>query len=464
VTTQRPLTADERQQVLAQYRAERASASAPEMLLVQALRANWPPTIEAMAADEFAAELLVSAPIYPLPLERALTGVRRRLLLGGADESLLPFLARLAIQGHLNEYAWLAGDDEIARVRDLAARAGELGPIELMLLAAYRPLASLPQAAILPGRFWEEPVAGVLKEQVEAPLRERAIAGRIPVLTAIRPGVSEAVRGQYEAHPYPRWRALAPAAPVQALYGVSVPEKPEVLIAGCGTGFQAIVAAQRFPTGQVTAVDLSLASLAYGQRLAQDIGQSNIAFFQADILEMGASDARFDIVESTGVLHHMADPFEGARAVSTLLKPGGLIKIGLYSALARARLGPAKALARTFTPETIPQMRMAIAAAPPDDPVREAERFLDFYATSPCRDLLMHVQEHEMGFGDLRRMLGENGLEFLGFSIDPAPLAAYRKFAPHDANATDLDAWEAFERLNPQLFLNMYQFWARKTV
>ena len=44
---------------------------------------------------------------------------------------------------------------------------------------------------------------------------------------------------------------------------------------------------------------------------------------------------KFDIIESAGVLHHMADPVAGWRTLTNCLKPNGLMKIGLYSNLAR---------------------------------------------------------------------------------------------------------------------------------
>src|SRR5262245_13809031 len=99
--TGQALTPEARQALLSDYRAALGFAGAPELPLLRALRANWPSSIEALAGDELAAALLESAPIYPQGVERALTAVRRRLLLGGADEPLLPFVVRLAVQGFL---------------------------------------------------------------------------------------------------------------------------------------------------------------------------------------------------------------------------------------------------------------------------------------------------------------------------------------------------------------------------
>ena len=56
---------------------------------------------------------------------------------------------------------------------------------------------------------------------------------------------------------------------------------------------------------------------------------------QADILNLGQLNKQFDIVESVGVLHHMGNPMEGWKVLTDCLKPGGLMKIGLYSELAR---------------------------------------------------------------------------------------------------------------------------------
>ena len=56
---------------------------------------------------------------------------------------------------------------------------------------------------------------------------------------------------------------------------------------------------------------------------------------QADILKLGGIGRSFDIIESNGVLHHLADPFAGWRVLVALLRPRGLMNIGLYSKAAR---------------------------------------------------------------------------------------------------------------------------------
>jgi len=185
---------------------------------------------------------------------------------------------------------------------------------------------------------------------------------------------------------------------------------------------------------------------------------------QADIMELD-DEPRFDMVQSAGVLHHMADPFEGARRICRMAKPGGLIALGLYSAAARRTLEPAKALARRYSPETVRELRQAIINLPPDDPARgPVVDSRDFYSLSGCRDLLMHVQEHQLTIPDLRRILDENRLTFLGFIQFDFPYVRnpYLARFPHDPAGRDLDAWEAFEAERPGTFGRMYQFVAEK--
>ena len=76
----------------------------------------------------------------------------------------------------------------------------------------------------------------------------------------------------------------------------------------------------------------------------------------------------------------------------------------------------------------------------------------------------MHVQEHELNFDDLRRMLEENDLTFLGFlQFSFADTRRdYRAMFPHDPMGLDLNSWEKFEIMRPATFRRMYQFWAQK--
>lgn len=448
----------------------RGGDGATEIIAAKAifvLGRTWPRALEDLARDELLAELLQNSPVFQVWIERRMTAVRRYFLFSVPSQVTAPLLGRLAIQCHLNEYAWAEDAIETQLVQQFSESLDDLTPEQVMTLACYRPLARIPGADALLAKGWTGPVEQVLREQVTAVREEEAIAAEIESLTPVRAGVSAAVRSQYEANPYPRWRRAGSRSIMTHIRGRPLPADLSLLVAGCGTGKHPIEATLILGCQRTLAVDLSRTSLAYAVRKTRELGLSErITYAQADLLELGDSGLSFDMVQSAGVLHHMDDPFEGARQICKLLKPGGFIALGLYSAMARAHLQPAKTLGKTYTAETVREFRQTIIDASEDDPIRgPAVASRDFYATSGCRDLLMHVQEHQLRISDLRRMLDENGLVFLGFhQFEQAHVRdAYRAMFPHDPNGVDLTAWDAFEALHPSTFARMYQFWAMKS-
>jgi hypothetical protein len=88
----------------------------------------------------------------------------------------------------------------------------------------------------------------------------------------------------------------------------------------------------------------------------------------------------------------------------------------------------------------------------------------DFFSISTCRDLLFHVQEHSVSLAAIDGFLRSNGLTFIGFSLDDAVLAAYRRRFSEDPGATDLAHWHEFETDNPDTFSGMYQFWLQRAL
>ena len=189
------------------------------------------------------------------------------------------------------------------------------------------------------------------KRLIDEPILEKKIAKKISVLEEISDDVSLKVRKQYEANPYPRWVKLGlfiKAKPIARVCdelklqlhskNITKVNAPFILIAGCGTGQHSIGTASRFLNCNVTAVDLSLASLAYAKRMSTEFNFNNIHYLQADILHLHQMDKKFDIIESSGVLHHMNNPMAGWKVLVDLLKPDGLMKISLYSELARKHI------------------------------------------------------------------------------------------------------------------------------
>lgn len=402
--------------------------------------------------------LLAHALVADAEFEAQMTALRRELLETPAS---LELACALAQQCFLNEYIWQESADETKTVEKLDLK----NPLHVALRAMYRPLRGIdkpPGASEAFERLW--------RRLVEEPRAEAALEPSIPMLAAVEDEVSRKVKAQYEENPYPRWHRAPAAMPyplrlmLRSLFphagAIGVPDAPEILIAGCGTGRHAAITAQLQPHGRVLAVDISRASLAYAARRCKELGLANVRFAQADILGLATLGERFDVIECLGVLHHMADPLAGWRALLSLLKPGGVMKVGLYSELARRHIVAARNLVAGLE---VREARRRILALPAGHPAHRVAALRDFYCASGARDLILHVQEHRFTVPQLAQAVQELGVEFLGFEFpDRIAPQAYRLRFPDDPEARSFANWARFEQEHPDTFAGMYQFWIRR--
>jgi SAM-dependent methyltransferase/tetratricopeptide (TPR) repeat protein len=439
--------------------------------------------IAAFAQDQLLCALLECDPVTDIGLERLLTNIRYAMLASlaadkgskeeGSKEELLNFLCSLARQCFINEYVFSITPDEAEQagqlrttLEQILAKGEPCSPLWLAMVGAYFPLHSLANAEGLLDRPWPQAVVDLLVQQIQEPAQERSLATTIPAITSIDSEVSRAVRKQYEQNPYPRWvKALAPGHP-------AFPRRPasgrpfDALIAGCGTGLSTIEFALQASNAHILAIDLSLASLSYAKRMAQKFQLTNVEFGQADIMQLASIGRQFDFIDATGVLHHLADPWAGWRILQSLLRPGSSMQVGLYSKLARRHIAASRALIaqRSDQPtiEDIRQCREQIIAS--QDPLfRLISEGGDFYTISECRDLLFHVQEHGITLPEIKAFLGDSGLQFAEFFVDPTIRDAFLKRYPGPAALSNLDCWHAFETDFPNTFAAMYQFSVRKS-
>ena len=144
---------------------------------------------------------------------------------------------------------------------------------------------------------------------------------------------------------------------------------------------------------------------------------------QADILDLQKSGRKFDIIESIGVLHHMEDPMAGFKVLVECLKPGGLLKIGLYSELARKSIVEVKKRNRKIkylesADEILSFRNQIIKSDKPNH--KQLQSWRDFYSLSELKDLIFHVQEHRFTIPKIKKFLKELQLNFCGFGSDIA--------------------------------------------
>jgi tetratricopeptide (TPR) repeat protein/SAM-dependent methyltransferase len=466
----------------------RANEGWPARLPAQELLDS--PAMAALADDALLHDLLQCDPVTDIGLERLITNVRYALLSAFAakdakdcevDERLLDFCSAVARQCFVNQYVFAMTEDESAqakRLRDVIDQALAAGaPISafhLAVLGAYFPLYSLANTERLLEKSWPRAVTDLIVQQIEEPAEERRIRATLPALTSIEGEVSRAVREQYEENPYPRWIKGGP--PVQPAILNRRPQPVlDVLIAGCGTGIFTTEFARKAPGARFLAIDLSLASLSYAKRMAQDFGLTNVEFAQADITKLGTLGRTFDFIDSSGVLHHIADPWAAWQVLVSLLRPGGIMQIGLYSELGRRNVVAARALIAErgyrAVPEDIRRIREVVAGAEDGSLLKSISQWSDFFTVSECRDLLFHPQEHRTSLPEIKSFLAANGLQFAGFILDALTSDAFVTRFPEISSLThkarfdafaDLDRWHVFEAERPETFAGMYRFWVHK--
>ena len=240
----------------------------------------------------------------------------------------------------------------------------------------------------------------------------------------------------------------------------------DVLIAGCGTGQHSIQTAYRFRGAKTLAIDLSMTSLCYAKRKTRELGLTSIEYAQADLLKLGSLGRSFDVIESVGVLHHLADPFAGWQVLLSLLRPGGVMMLGFYSEVARRDIVKVRAFIAekgyAAKASEIRQFRQDIVLLAENSDFGIATKSADFFSLSSCRDLLFHVKEHRMTLTSIDSFLRDNNLAFLGFEVKDDVLLTYMRRFPNDRAATNLNQWQIFENENPDIFFGMYQFWIQK--
>ncbi|MDA8708199.1 methyltransferase domain-containing protein [Hellea sp.] len=409
--------------------------------------------------------------IYPADiLENTFKAVRCAILNNPKlSVPLVPFIRAMATQMFLTEYAIFETDQETQKVDELLevlnnGKASALNTQDLLRLACYRQL-HLVKPLYENGSLFsgDEIIGSLIKLEVQNHLTEQSLKSTIPAFGSITNVVSQATRSQYEENPCPRWKTVTGLPQPEFL--LERAKGLDVLNAGCGTGQEVINAAQVLKTSNFTAIDLSVSSLAYGKRQASEADVQNIDFRHGDILEVGALDNQYDIILSSGVLHHMEDTQEGLNKLASVLKPtGSRMLIALYSKIAREHLfkdiwAYIEDKGYKANDNDIRQFRQDVLNSEPNHFLRHAQKFIDFTSISECRDMLFHVQELRHTWLDIEKMIDEAGLKLINLLVRPDVKQRYVNSYPGDPAATNLKNWHEFELKNPETFKNMYYVW-----
>jgi len=433
--------------------------------------------------------LLFCSPIW----EKVLVNLRKRILINYSEEkhldkNILAFTIALGSQCFLNEYAYYISEKEKDRLEKLKEKIQNNinfnQDSNLALISCYQSLFSINNKFIDLTNYKSnnKEFNELLDLQFREIVIEKSISNKIKKIGLITNLISKQVKNQYELNPYPRWRynSYAKENKINFLSVISseiypnkihsnhiefTNKKINILIAGCGTGIQ-ILEASRYRNCEITAIDFSNASISYAKRKVDEYGMKNIRFIEMDLLELPQLNKKFDLIECSGVLHHMKNPEKGLTNLIDSLEPKGFLKLGLYSKLARQAILKARELIKEkgIEPnlEGIRIFRKDVLNGNIKD-LYDITNWSDFYSTSMCRDLCFHSQEKCYSLIEIKTMLETNSLEFLGFTL-PKNIKDHYQIKNKDIESLkDLQIWDEFEKQNPNLFKEMYQFWTRKS-
>lgn len=428
--------------------------------------------------------------IIPFPnrdIEYFLVNVRKQLLLqaltkGQIDDDYIEICISIVHQNHINEHVHYISDEEKQFIDDLKSLLSlqmndsnwspAVSEAVIVLLGLYEPMRNIFEQLDSPENFeWPDSIKSIIQTDLLDWRTQLKLGRDIPNLTPISIETPIEVINQYHTNPYPKWRNCHMQAavslgkiieylcPQAKIPEIAYTPNLKVLIAGCGTGKQAIESSMVLPKAKITAFDLSRTSLGYAKFKANQLKVTRIDFYQGDILCLDSLDEKFDLIECCGVLHHMPDPDRGLKQLISRLTPNGIIRIDLYSRLARQdvieRKQQIQELNLVTDIDTIRRFRWAVLAQNTDTAML---KFRDFYNTSECRDLLFHTHEKQYSLIEIGEMLKANSLRFIAMHCDENRYHLFKQKFPSD-DATAIEKWHLLEQENPFMFAGMYSFW-----
>ncbi|HBT78332.1 MAG TPA: hypothetical protein DEB39_15730 [Planctomycetaceae bacterium] len=296
---------------------------------------------------------------------------------------------------------------------------------------------------------------------------------------------TQTVRNQYESMPYPFRNPEDDKTQILTTYMDDLPyvnyrcyrgrrnfdKSFRVLVAGGGTGDAFVyLAAQihRLPKAHIAYVDLSAESMKIAKaRLHNQSIRMNAprmkaicSYHHASLLDVGSLDiGTFDYINCSGVLHHLADPLEGLRALKNVLNPGGAMGIMVYGQIGRTSIYAVQDMMRIVNrgvedPERkIRNTRLLLKNLPSINTHRISNRWVDVPNSVELYDLFLHSRDRAYTIPQLYEWIESAGLYFNDFSptqkpfVDhrTAPVRLSRKLNERLSKMSDRDAAAAYE-------------------
>jgi 2-polyprenyl-3-methyl-5-hydroxy-6-metoxy-1,4-benzoquinol methylase len=242
------------------------------------------------------------------------------------------------------------------------------------------------------------------------------------------------VRSFYKQAPFPGYppraslswlRARAERSEFARLVDRSISDDARILEIGCGTGQMSLYLARG--RRMVIAADLTRASLELGAAAARRFRIDQVQFVEIDLHRPGLRENAFDVMYSSGVLHHTPNPRTAFGRLVRLVRPGGMIVLGLYNAFARTPFRLRRLVARLSGFRYIPL-----------DPVLRDRQRDPARRKAWLRDQYQHPEEHRHTLAEVQTWFAENGVEYV--RAYPSAMLS-QESEPEDLFAGAADNW-----------------------
>ncbi len=231
----------------------------------------------------------------------------------------------------------------------------------------------------------------------------------------------------------------------------------DILIAGCGTN-QAAIFAYNNPAARVVAVDISQPSLDHERYLKDKHGLWNLELHRLPIEEAPTLDLDFDLIVSTGVLHHLADPLAGMTALAGCLRPDGALAAMLYARYGRIGVEIMESVFRDMglrqDDASVQLVKEAMSVLSTDHPLKSYMGVAKDLESSDAAlvDTFLHGRERSYTVDECIDLVTSAGLAFQGWLLK-APYYAHDLLAPPSAFYPAVNAlpeakiWSVMERI-----------------
>ena len=281
------------------------------------------------------------------------------------------------------------------------------------------------------------------------------------------------VAKQYEKHVYPE--PISDLETSKILMGADlhnnrylywpnlseVPKNIKLLIAGCGTN-QAAYYAYKYPEIEVTGIDISKSSLQHEMYLKEKHNLKNLRVEHLNLIDIGELQETFDMVISTGVLHHTKNPEVGLSALESVLVDDGVMSLMVYGKYLRLGVYLLQEVFRDLgaTQQSSDDITLVKETINSLNENHVLQRYMnlanDLSYDSGIVDTFLHSQDRAYSVKEIMEFINSAGLDFYswldrGYYVYDATLNNKLSLSKRMNSLDQIQKWSIAEKLNQNI-------------